>query len=621
MKIINKLLKAKSSILVQLLFFTVLAAVFPLLVSTQIFISGSADLLKNNLLQLNMTLADNTAQWVLNYENTIKREVEAVAKIQLRTDITEHQKFILSNIILSNNNYIDIVWIRRKNSQVYNNTNREIPSQLTSFIKDKEKYRSILAGNIYITNPIVLNSSDKTHIQSNQNTIQEKKIIGQNINSYETVIFIGYPLWEKGQPSGVLYAEANLTPLRHYISAMTPPRKGTEFFIVDRKGRVIAHQNESLAIKLVDFSHLEAVKKLFESQALMSNKMGAMLGTDRAEVVTAPDGRSMLANIKLIKAVDWGRDAGKNAFFGWGIIAQEPKEYAFFPISKMYSKMKLYGSIAIFLAIALAAFLSLKLSKPIVLLTHGAERITTGDYDVIVNIKSRNEIGILADTFNNMTNKLKLYLAELKQNASEIKDLFFSSMETIVAAIDARDPYTRGHSLRVTSISVAIGHELNLSDNDIERLRIAAMLHDVGKIGIRDDVLLKKGKLTKEEFAVMKTHPVLGATIMEPIKRMANIIPSMKYHHEWWDGTGYPEGLKNFEIPLFARIIAIADTFDAMTSDRPYQKKMDKDFVVNKIKGWAGNRYDPDVVTAFLRVYEKDEIVMEEEILINGIKL
>ncbi|MBI3353623.1 MAG: HD-GYP domain-containing protein, partial [Nitrospirae bacterium] len=187
------------------------------------------------------------------------------------------------------------------------------------------------------------------------------------------------------------------------------------------------------------------------------------------------------------------------------------------------------------------------------------------------------------------------------------RELFVSTIKSLAAAIDTKDPYTHGHSERVASIAAIIARELDLPPQEVERVYIAALLHDVGKIGI-DDHLLKKGTgITEEEYNnIIKQHPILGASIMAPIKQLQKTIPGAKYHHERYDGKGYPEGLAGKDIPLVARIIALADTYDAMTSERPYQKAMNQLSVIGKIKEWSGSRFDPDIVTAFISAIEKE---------------
>jgi HD-GYP domain-containing protein (c-di-GMP phosphodiesterase class II) len=203
---------------------------------------------------------------------------------------------------------------------------------------------------------------------------------------------------------------------------------------------------------------------------------------------------------------------------------------------------------------------------------------------------------------------------QLKKAAQENHLLFINSVRMLAAAIDAKDPYTRGHSERVARYSIAIGKNLNLPERDMRNLRVSALLHDVGKIGIDDRILRKPGALSDDEFEVMKQHPAKGAAIMSGAAQLVDVIPGMKYHHEKWGGGGYPESLVGEAIPMQARIVAIADTFDAMTTNRPYQKAMELGYVVEKIKSFAGTRFDPRVVDAFANAVARGDITIEEQV-------
>jgi HD-GYP domain-containing protein (c-di-GMP phosphodiesterase class II) len=178
----------------------------------------------------------------------------------------------------------------------------------------------------------------------------------------------------------------------------------------------------------------------------------------------------------------------------------------------------------------------------------------------------------------------------------------------LAAAIDGKDPYTRGHSERVARFSLAIGESLGLADDEMEKLRISALLHDVGKIAIEDSILKKPAALTNEEFDVMKQHPQKGFKIMSQIPAMKGFLPGMYMHHEMVDGNGYPQGLKGDEIPMQARIVAVADTFDAMTTDRPYQKAMKFEDALGLIKKFVGSRYDERVVGALMEACDSGQI-------------
>jgi HD-GYP domain-containing protein (c-di-GMP phosphodiesterase class II) len=197
-----------------------------------------------------------------------------------------------------------------------------------------------------------------------------------------------------------------------------------------------------------------------------------------------------------------------------------------------------------------------------------------------------------------MSVSLENYITQLKSALEKYNQLFLGSLHMIAEAIDEKDPYTRGHAERVTTYSLTLGRKMGLDDEALERIRIAALLHDVGKIGIDDRVLKKKGVLTEEEFTLMKMHPVKGAGIMAPVVEMSESVPGVKYHHEYFGGGGYPEGLVGEEIPVMARIIGVADSFDAMTTDRCYQPRISTAEAVGRIRTFAGLRYDPSVVEA-----------------------
>lgn len=192
---------------------------------------------------------------------------------------------------------------------------------------------------------------------------------------------------------------------------------------------------------------------------------------------------------------------------------------------------------------------------------------------------------------------------------AELEEMFFQTAESLSDAIEKRDPYTGGHTKRVAIYTAAIARYLPLTPEERKRLKIIAILHDVGKIGIEGKLLRKKEPLTAEEFEAIKRHSTMGAEIINPIKPLKNdIIPGVKYHHERIDGQGYPEGLRAEEMPRLAKIVAVADTYDAMTTDRPYRKAMGKDEAIQELKNSSGTQLDGEVVDAFVRAFENGEI-------------
>ncbi len=186
-----------------------------------------------------------------------------------------------------------------------------------------------------------------------------------------------------------------------------------------------------------------------------------------------------------------------------------------------------------------------------------------------------------------------------------IQKVYLSTIEVLATAIDAKDPYTQGHSRRVTQYSVAIAEEMNLSPKEVEDIRYAGLLHDVGKIGIKDSIIRKPGRLTDEEYAIIKKHPAIGAKILRPVDFLADKIPGVLHHHEYYDGRGYPDHLTGEDIPLAGRIICVADAFDAMTTNRPYRKGLTVKTAVGELKKFSGKQFDPVCVEAFLKAFDR----------------
>ena len=208
-----------------------------------------------------------------------------------------------------------------------------------------------------------------------------------------------------------------------------------------------------------------------------------------------------------------------------------------------------------------------------------------------------------------LLSELSAIAIDKAQKHQALQDMFIGAVRALVTALDARDPYTHGHSERVTEFALAIADELGLSADDKKRLELSALLHDIGKVGIEDPVLKKPGKLTKDEYEIIKGHPEIGYRILHMIRKMDPYLPGVRYHHEKYDGSGYPQGLKGEEIPLDARIIAVADVFDALTSDRPYRKGFDGGRAIAIMQEEISTHFDPQVFDAFLRAYRKGKII------------
>lgn len=186
-------------------------------------------------------------------------------------------------------------------------------------------------------------------------------------------------------------------------------------------------------------------------------------------------------------------------------------------------------------------------------------------------------------------------------------DILLESMRAIISSLEEKDSYTHGHSIRVAEYAVLLAEEIGLSEVEIREVELSALFHDIGKIGIPDSILLKPARLTRAEFEIMKSHPVRSARIIEKISAMRNLVPGIKFHHERYDGLGYPEGLKGEAIPLYARMILIADTYDAMTSTRPYRLALDKEVAFDELQKCSGTQFDANLVTSFIAALRKQD--------------
>ena len=240
--------------------------------------------------------------------------------------------------------------------------------------------------------------------------------------------------------------------------------------------------------------------------------------------------------------------------------------------------------------------------------------------ELLISVEKSIEFKRLKEENIKLLKENKKYQKHLEEMVGkrtfQLKNAIFGSLIIIASAIEARDPYTKGHSNRVRLISHDIGTCMNLSEKDINTLDYGAMMHDVGKIGVSDNILHKNKSLTEDEFDQIMSHPVIGANIVEGITFFEPMIDCIKYHHERYDGKGYPGEFKGDDIPLFARIIAIADTYDAITTTRPYRKAMSSEDAIDIMVAGRGTQFDPEILDIFIKnkIYEKDYIFKDRDI-------
>jgi HD-GYP domain-containing protein (c-di-GMP phosphodiesterase class II) len=402
------------------------------------------------------------------------------------------------------------------------------------------------------------------------------------------------PVFGAGRYLGVVSAFVDLQSIWDMVVA-GHSREPHTFFAVDAKGR------------------------LFASKDLP----GVKLGRDMTDSEIVKRFRVHRGGLAVTMPFDWAprRNAPVERFLGsygvsredWGIFVQATESKIYQPVSKMIESTMQWGLLALGSALVAAAVFARILANPIKRLAEATRAFSRRDFSARVEVRSITEVGELADTFNRMAADLEDYIRRLKQAAAENNELFLGTARALASAIDAKDPYTRGHSVRVNRYAVILARYHGLSEHDIADIHVASLLHDVGKIGVDDAILKKPGKLTPEEFEVMKLHPVIGANIMAPIRQMKRLLPGLRSHHERWMGEGYPDRLKGNDIPLMARIIAVADTFDAMTTDRPYQNAMSFEKALARLNELKGSGFDEHIVESFNRAYVAGEFTRQPQ--------
>jgi putative nucleotidyltransferase with HDIG domain len=234
-------------------------------------------------------------------------------------------------------------------------------------------------------------------------------------------------------------------------------------------------------------------------------------------------------------------------------------------------------------------------------------------YDLKGEIKRLNQVTReqnfkLQDMNRNLEGKVRERTKQLASKNHELQTAYIQTIRALAEAIDAKDAYTRGHSERVAVYASRLAREMDMRKEMIERVYFAGLLHDVGKIGIPDAIITKPDRLNEEEYREIQRHPEIGAKILEPVQFLRHIVPCVRHHHEWYDGCnrGYPDRLRGDQLPLPSRVILVADTVEAMTSDRPYRKALPLDTVVKELHKFSGSQFDPVCVDSFLRLLERE---------------
>ena len=419
----------------------------------------------------------------------------------------------------------------------------------------------------------------------------------------EPLVVVQQPVEVAGRVVGVVLAVASLQPIRE-ITNLTGGNGAFEVYVVDNRGRLIAHSDKDRSLS-EDLSKVEIVRDYLDQLEKLSAQVapdGATKGRPRASAAFG----TMRFNLKD----DEGRDRHMLGTYipvpdgsGWCVVVQNDVERAYFDANDLRRRALILVLVVTALAVVLGSLLAGQITSPVRTLAESARRLAGGDYATRVSVRSRNEVGFLADAFNHMGEEIQKAIEEIKRRAEENKELFMGSIRMLANAIDEKDPYTRGHSERVAYYSACIAKHLGMSPEEVERVHLSGIIHDVGKIGIEDKILRKAAALTDDEYEIMKQHPTKGEHILDAVPLLKEKAGDGLMHHENVDGSGYPRGLRGDGIPLFGRIVSVADAFDAMTTDRPYSKAMTFEAAIARLRFLADKKFDRPCVDAFERAF------------------
>jgi HD-GYP domain-containing protein (c-di-GMP phosphodiesterase class II) len=397
-------------------------------------------------------------------------------------------------------------------------------------------------------------------------------------------LVMSVPLLSDGQFAGMFAAVVSLDKLQSRLRDASV--RDRVVYIVNAHGQIVAYPDTR---DMVPGRNVASTSPLAKQVAALPQDLRATQTTNFQ--LPGADKRHPIEMIGTYSTIPELR---------WAVIAQRSLDDARIDagVAELTNEALRFVVGVMFASLLIGYLFAVGITRPIRGLVESTRAISRAEFHERVEVRGAAEISELAETFNSMAGHIEQYVDQLKAAAEQNRELFLGSIRMLAAAIDEKDPYTRGHSGRVAKYSIILGDGLGLSAEDLDRLRIAALLHDVGKIGVDDRVLKKPGKLTDEEFELMKQHTVKGANIMRPVSQLKDMLPGIELHHERMDGQGYPYGLQGDQIPIMARIIAVADTFDAITTNRPYQSAMDLEYALERIRSLAVTRFDPKVVEA-----------------------
>lgn len=414
----------------------------------------------------------------------------------------------------------------------------------------------------------------------------------------------------KRELTGVLGIDLKLESIQR-ITEKLSLGKNSRTYVVDGEGTVLAHPDKQEVEEMYNYKTMTKTVLVRDNRGKpIRDKNNNHLTRQEKIVIPSKLREVTLEALKGQAGTTEYKDMGGNDVIcayapislpghsdNWAVITVQEKQYALAMISGIIWRNLRLAFVILLLAILSIYLFAEKITRPLKLIDEKISLVSQGNLkEKVEGNFGNNEIGRLARSYE----KMRSSLAQLH---TERENLLLLTIEALIIALESKDGYTHNHSREVAKIVSRIAKEMELGEDQVFQVKFAALLHDIGKIGIPDIILNKVSKLTEEEWEVMKKHPGIGARIINLIPQLKEVAQAISLHHARWDGMGYPENISGDEIPLGARIIAVADAFQAMTSDRPYRKSLSFQEAVAEIRRCAGTQFDPLVVQAFLKAY------------------
>lgn len=555
----------------------------PIAVVGFILIDSSVDTLKTLTWELQQERADHAARAVGSFFENILNDLDLLLSNLSLANMNLRQRQEFLSFVLQKRPEINVIALYSAQGRALRNllafdSSRILPSELAQHqVHLSERLRRSGKSRVVFSRPY---------------TIERRARPALGIEARHEVA-VALALRQDAGDAAFLGMEVSLASLQRLVERMRVGERG-EVMLLDADGTIISGKaGRAVATAGKPASPQPVASFLVHQLEPQSGDGSERNRVSGARPLRLPDGREVLAAYAPLARPPWL------------MVSMEPLDEAYAATRRMTLQVVTVVLISLALAVAIGVLFAFGITRPIGRCVSGALAIARGKFGTTLDVKTRNEIGELAHTFNYMSEQLLYYDNRNQELLASLERGYLETIQALANSIDAKDPYTRGHSQRVTNMALAIGRRLKLDSQQLRILRYAGILHDIGKIGIQETILAKKDRLDDEERRIIQNHPLLGEKIIAPIDFLNPVRPLIRHHHEWYDGSGYPDGLRGEDIPLGARIISAADTYDAVTSERPYQKAVDNREAITILKKLRLRQLDPQVCDALVAIIEE----------------